>query len=290
LEKFIVTTDSGCDLSGEYCESMGIVPLKMCWTAGEENITDTMVPTELKAFYDGMRSGTEPKTSQVTPYQYIEFWTPLLERKLPIVHIALGSAISGTYANGVKAAEMMREEHPDCVIHVVDSTLASVGYGMLAINAAKMRDEGFTPEQCVAELERTKASVNTIYTTGDLTYLYRSGRVSKTGMVVAHALNIWPILRLNIEGTLLVTAKERGKKHTLDRINKIIEEAVLEPEKQTLYICHSDIPEEAREFGESLKELFGFKDVFYTYIGTTIGSNCGPGLMAAFFTGKDRTK
>lgn len=290
MEKFIVTTDSGCDLSGEYCESMGIVPLKMCWTAGEENITDTMVPTELKAFYDGMRSGTEPKTSQVTPYQYIEFWTPLLERKLPIVHIALGSAISGTYANGVKAAEMMREEHPDCVIHVVDSTLASVGYGMLAINAAKMRDEGFTPEQCVAELERTKASVNTIYTTGDLTYLYRSGRVSRTGMVVAHALNIWPILRLNIEGTLLVTAKERGKKHTLDRINKIIEEAVLEPEKQTLYICHSDIPEEAREFGESLKELFGFKDVFYTYIGTTIGSNCGPGLMAAFFTGKDRTK
>lgn len=290
MKKFIVTTDSGCDLSGEYCESLGIVPLKMCWTAGEENITDTMVPTELKAFYDGMRSGTEPKTSQVTPYQYIEFWTPLLERKLPIVHIALGSAISGTYANGVKAAEMMREEHPDCVIHVVDSTLASVGYGMLAINAAKMRDEGFTPEQCVAELERTKASVNTIYTTGDLTYLYRSGRVSRTGMVVAHALNIWPILRLNIEGTLLVTAKERGKKHTLDRINKIIEEAVLEPEKQTLYICHSDIPEEAREFGESLKELFGFKDVFYTYIGTTIGSNCGPGLMAAFFTGKDRTK
>lgn len=290
MEKFIVTTDSGCDLSGEYCESLGIVPLKMCWTAGEENITDTMVPTELKAFYDGMRSGTEPKTSQVTPYQYIEFWTPLLERKLPIVHIALGSAISGTYANGVKAAEMMREEHPDCVIHVVDSTLASVGYGMLAINAAKMRDEGFTPEQCVAELERTKASVNTIYTTGNLTYLYRSGRVSRTGMVVAHALNIWPILRLNIEGTLLVTAKERGKKHTLDRINKIIEEAVLEPEKQTLYICHSDIPEEAHEFGESLKELFGFKDVFYTYIGTTIGSNCGPGLMAAFFTGKDRTK
>lgn len=290
MEKFIVTTDSGCDLSGEYCESLGVIPLKMCWTAGEENITDTMVPAELKVFYDGMRSGMEPKTSQVTPYQYIEFWTPLLEKKLPIVHIALGSAISGTYANGVQAAEMLRQEHPDCVIHVVDSTLASVGYGMLAINAAKMRDEGFTPEECVAELERTKASVNTIYTTGDLTYLYRSGRVSRTGMVVAHALNIWPILRLNVEGTLLVTAKERGKKHTLDRINKIIADAVLEPEKQTLYICHSDIPEEAQEFGESLKELFGFKDVFYTYIGTTIGSNCGPGLMAAFFTGRDRTK
>lgn len=289
MQRFIVTTDSGCDLSGEYCAAMGIIPLKMSWTVNDESITDTMEPAELKAFYDAMRGGAEPKTSQVTPYQYIEFWKPLLDKKLPIVHIALGSAISGTYANGVKAAELLREEDSECEIHVVDSTLASVGYGMLAIWAAQMRDRGCTADECVSELERVKASVNTIYTTGDLTYLYRSGRVSKTGMVVAHALNIWPILRLNIEGTLLVQAKERGKKHTLDKINKIIAEACLEPEKQTLYICHSDIPEQAREFGESLKELFGFKDVFYTYIGTTIGSNCGPGLMAAFFTGKDRT-
>lgn len=290
MGKFIVTTDSGCDLSGEYCAQMGIIPLKMCWTLNDESITDTMQPAELKAFYDGMRDGTEPKTSQVTPYQYVEFWQPLLEMNKPIVHIALGSAISGTYANGVNAAELLHEESPDSEILVIDSTLASVGYGMLAIKAAQMRDDGCTAAECVAELERIKASVNTVYTTGDLTYLYRSGRVSRTGMVVAHALNIWPILRLNVEGTLLVQAKERGKKHTLDRINKIIADACLEPEKQTLYICHSDIPEQAHEFGESLKELFGFKDVFYTYIGTTIGSNCGPGLMAAFFTGKDRTK
>ena len=51
----------------------------------------------------------------------------------------------------------------------------------------------------------------------------------------------------------------------------------------------SDIAEEAEQFGEDIKKEFGFRDVFYTYIGTTIGSNCGPGLMAAFFVGKKRT-
>ena len=86
----------------------------------------------------------------------------------------------------------------------------------------------------------------------------------------------------------LVQEKMKGKKRTVRRIHKIVEELSLHPEEQTLFICHSDIPEEAREFGEGLKEAFGFKDVYYTYIGPTIGAHAGPGLMAAFFKGKSR--
>ena len=204
-------------------------------------------------------------------------------------HIALGSGISGTWANAISAADMIEADHPEADIRVIDSTLASVGYGMLAILAADLRDCGSSADDCQAELEKVKGNINTYYTTGDLTYLYRSGRVSRTGMTIAHALNIWPILNLDLDGHLIVQAKERGKKRTIERIHKIINELCVDPEDQTLYICHSDIAEEAEQFGEEIKEKFGFRDVFYTYIGTTIGSNCGPGLMAAFFVGKKRT-
>ena len=250
MGSFIVTTDSGCDLPLSFCSSRGIIPLKMNYAIGDKNYTDTMDPKDLKSFYDGMRSGDTPKTSQVTPYQFTEFWTPLLEKKQPIIHIALGSGISGTWANAVSAADMLMQDHPDADIRVIDSTLASVGYGMLAILAADLRD---------------------------------------CGRVIAHALNIWPILNLDLDGHLIVQAKERGKKKTIERIHKIISELCVDPEDQTLYICHSDIAEEAEQFGEDIKKEFGFRDVFYTYIGTTIGSNCGPGLMAAFFVGKKRT-
>ena len=37
-----------------------------------------------------------------------------------------------------------------------------------------------------------------------------------------------------------------------------------------------------------LKEEFGFGEMRYTNIGPTIGSNCGPGLMAVFFWGRER--
>lgn len=272
----------------QFCRERNIVPVAMNYSLNGKDMCDTMEPRDLSRFYDGMRNGDVPKTSQVTPHQYMEFWAPILKEKLPIIHISLGSGISGTYANGMMAAKALMEDYPDADIHVVDSTLASVGYGMLAIMAAKMRDEGKTVSECEEYLNEIKSRINTYYTTGDLTYLYRSGRVSKTGMVIAHALNIWPILNLNYEGHLIVQAKERGRKSTVKRIHEEIAALCENPEEQTLYICHSDISDGAHAFGEEIKQKFGFKDVFYTYIGTTIGSNCGPGLMAAFFIGKQR--
>lgn len=149
---------------------------------------------------------------------------------------------------------MLMQDNPDADIRVIDSTLASVGYGMLAILAADLRDCGSNADECQMQLEKVKSNINTYYTTGDLTYLYRSGRVSRTGMVIAHALNIWPILNLDLDGHLIVQAKERGKKKTIERIHKIISELCVDPEDQTLYICHSDIAEEAEQFGEDIKK------------------------------------
>lgn len=290
MNGFLVTTDSGCDLPMSLCREKNIRPLQLSYEIDGELILDTMDHGDCHLFYEKMREGKEPHTAQITPQQFYEFWKGCLEEEnLPIVHICLGSGISGTWQNSIAAREMILEDFPGAEIYLVDSLLASVGYGMLAIRAAEMRDAGSSPAECKAELDEMRHRINTYYTTGDLTYLYRSGRVSKTGMVIAHALNIWPILNLDAEGHLIVTEKERGKKKTIRRIHKIIEELCIDPKEQILYVCHSDIPEEAREFGEGIKEEFGFKDVYYTYIGCTIGSHSGPGLVAAFFCGKPRT-
>ena len=283
-------TDSGCDLPKDLCDSRSILPLQLSYVIDDVIYPDTMDHKDMHHFYEEMRAGKEPGTSQITPQQFYDFWKAALEKSdLPIVHICLGSGISGTFNNGMTAKAMIEEDFPNAKIYLVDSLLASVGYGMMAIAAADMRDAGKTAEECVAYLNEYRHTINTYYTTGDLTYLYRSGRVSKGGMVIAHALNIWPILNLDAEGHLIVTEKCKGKKKTVRRIEAIVEELCIAPEEQILYICHSDIEEEARAFGEGLKEKFGFKDVYYTYIGSTIGAHSGPGLMAAFFAGKPRT-
>ncbi|NLN40815.1 MAG: DegV family protein [Clostridiales bacterium] len=290
MVKFCVATDSGCDLPGDFCEDRNIHVYRMKYYIGEQEYTDQMNPEDAIEFYNKMRQGAVPKTSQMTPHEFIEFWSDLYkEFNLPIVHIAMGSAISGTYSNAVIAKDMFIEKHPESKVYVVDSTLASIGYGMLAIWAADMRDAGETPEACVEWLNNKKIHVNTYYTCDDLKYLYRSGRVSRAGATVGTILNINPILNLDKEGHLIVQEKIRGRKRAFRRIYDIVEELVVDPTEQTLYICHSDCkPADVETFSKTLIERIGFKDSFISYISSTIGSHCGPSLIAAFFVGKPR--
>ncbi len=289
-QKFVVSTDSGCDLDISILNENKIYAFPLQYELNGEIITDTMVQADCHKFYDGMREGDAPKTSQINHFQFVEYFKPIAEENnnLPIVHISLGSGVSGTFNNGCQAAELIKDENPDADVRMVDSTLCSVGYGMLALEAARMRDEGKTAEECIEWLEEHKGNMNTWYTTDELKYLYRSGRVSKLGAIIGEALNICPILNLDLEGHLIVQEKVRGLKKTLRRIYEIVDGIVEKPEEQTVYVCHSDIPEQAQKWGEELKEHYGFKEVKYTYIGPTIGSNCGPGLMAIFFWGKKR--
>ena len=288
-KKFIVCTDSGCDLSIDVLNEHEVFALPITYELNGEIYTDTMKAEDCHKFYDGMREGDAPKTSQINMMMYMDFWRPLIEKyHLPVIHICLGSGVSGTYNSGLMAVEELKEELPDCEIHMIDSTLCSVGYGMLALQAADMRDKGEEVSQCIDWLETNKSRINTWYTTDELKYLYRSGRVSRLGAIVGDVLNICPILNLDLQGHLIVQEKVRGLKKTLRRIFEIIDGIIEDPQDQIAYICHSDIPEKAEKWGAELQEKYHFKELRYTYIGPTIGSNCGPGLMAVFFYGKSR--
>ena len=285
---FILTTDSSSDLSLEICREKNIIPLMMTYIIGGTEIKDTMEETDIIAFYNKMRAGKEPKTSQINTMEYVDFWTPMLKEGKPILHIALGSAISGTYENGVRARDMILETNPEAEIYVVDSISASLGLGMLSIIASDLRSEGTSVKECVEWLEINKHNAHAYYTTADLTYLHRGGRVSKTSKNVAHLLGIQPILNLAPDGKLQVFEKVRGDKGTLKRFCEIAKNLAIDPQKQTLYISHADNIEKAKIYGERLKDELGFKDVCYTYIGSTIGSHTGPALVSVFFFGKER--
>lgn len=286
--EFFITTDSGCDLQLPYCEERGIVPLFMTYTMNGRSYHDIMTEQSCKDFYNEMRNGGAPATSQVNPSEYLDFWSPMLEAGKPILHIALGGGISGTYSNALVARDMLKVDYPDSVIHVVNSTQASAGYGLMCMIAADMRDKGCSPEEIVEWLNDNKRSVNAYYTTPDLHYLQRGGRVSKTSAVLGGLLNINPILDLDAEGHLKVAEKVRGASATLDRMFKIIKERVIDPQNQTIVISHADAYDKANEFGKRLVNDIGFKDVFITYIGSTIGTHTGPGLISVFFIGANR--
>lgn len=287
MENFILTTDSGCDLPIELLNENQIHTVMMSYSLNGEIYKDTMNPSDYKEFYAKMRNGAVPKTSQLNIADFLDFFTPLLSQGKDIVYVSLSSGVSGTYNNAVFAANQLKQSH-GANIYVVDSLMCSTGYGALVLEAAKQRDKGCTAEECVKWLNENKLNLNTFYTTDDLTYLTRSGRCSKTSAILGTIFKICPILNVIETGKLTVCERARGFKKAVQKIGQLISETAINVAKQTLYICHSDVPERAKEFGEYLLSLIKFKNVFYTNIGTIIGSNCGPGVVAAFYFGKSR--
>lgn len=285
---YIITTDSSCDLSEEYCRQIGVRPLKMSYSIGDESFVDDMRHESYVKLYDKMRAGAMPTTSQINIYDFQNFWTPMLAEGKPILHISLGGGISGSYRNALTARDLVAEEHPGTEIYVLNSTSASAGVGLIVDMAARLRAEGKSVTETFEELERVKPGVIAVYTTPDLKYLCAGGRVSRVGAVVGSVLNINPILDLDREGHLKVFCKARGKKQTMKQFAQIVSQRVIDPQEQTVFISNADCPERGEEFARMLKEECGFRDAFHTDIGAIIGSHTGPGLVAVFFLGRER--
>ena len=285
---YIISTDSGCDLSIEVCTENNIIPLLMHYYDEEKVYTDTMKQSDLIKFYRNMVGGIMYKTTSVNITEGYEFLKSLMHYNQPIIHITLGSGISGTYNNMLQAKDLILKEYPNANITIIDSTLASLGYGMLVLEAAKLRKEGKTITDVINYIESNKSGINPYFTTNTLTYLARGGRVTKIASIFGNVLSIRPVLRLDDKGHLLVHAKGHGKIKTMKKMKELIEEAVINPQEQTLYISHSLAIDDAIEYGEMLQNELGFKNIMYSYIGSIIGSHTGPGLVAVFFHGKNR--
>lgn len=288
MANYIVSTDSGSDLSRSLYEKYDIKVIKMEYEIDGVYYEDKIDHDSLKDFYDKMRGGAVPKTTQINTSRLEEYFESLLPENKNILHISLGSGISGTAHNAQEAAKAVMSRHPDAKITAIDGKGACLVHGLLAVLASENREKGMSLDENAEYINSIKTHVNTYYTTRDLTYLQRGGRVSKTGAIVAHMLGINPILKLDHEGHLLVCDKVRGEKATFDRVEKLIADTVENPGEQRLFISNADCYEKAEMLGKRFKEKFGFADIVITDIGPIIGAHTGPGLVAFFYIGKDR--
>ena len=287
MNEYIITTDSGSDLSESLYKKYDVTPIMMEYEVDGNIYFDTPDEQKIKEFYNSMREGAAPKTSQINADRMAEFFEEQAKDGKDILHLALSSGISGTYHSATLAAKDVSEKCGVKII-VIDSLCASLANGMMCIKASENRANGMNIEENAEHLNSIRQNIRTYYTTGTLEYLHRGGRVSKTSAVLGQMLGINPVLTLDKEGKLAVCDKIRGEKKTISGIIKKISENVVDPKSQTLYISHSDCIERAEEAGAKVKSELGFADVVITNIGTIIGAHTGPGLIAIFYVGKER--
>lgn len=241
-------------------------------------------------FYNRMRNGSMPTTSQVNPEQARKAFTACLEQGRDVLYIAFSSGLSGTYNSGKLAAEELKEEgrFPERKLVVLDSLSASLGEGLLVHKAVQMKESGSSLEEVADWVEKHKLELCHNFTVDDLFHLHRGGRVSKATAILGTMINIKPILHVDDEGHLIAIGKVRGRKKSLTALVDRMGEQIQGFENPVVFISHGDCLEDAKYVEKLVRERFGVENFIINHVGPTIGAHSGPGTIALFFMGNPR--
>lgn len=287
---FEIVTDTCSNLSDELIRRYEINIIPMIYIVnGEEHLSYVETEkTDLKKYYDLLREKVPMSTSCITRENCDNVFDAILASGKDMIYMGFSSALSATYENARASLDDLQKKYPERKIYCIDTLCASLGQGRLVTYAAERRENGEDIDAVAKWAEENKKRLIHLFTVDTLSYLYRGGRVKKTAYLLASTFNIKPIMHVDDEGRLTAIGKVIGRKKSLDDLARRTTEAIVEPEKQTIYIGHGDCIEDVEFLISKLKERVKVKDIVVNYIDLVVGTHSGPGTVAVFFLGEKR--
>lgn len=286
MDNFIILTDSACDLPKNIIIDLEIKELGLiCNINNKEYIDDINSELTSKEFYNKLKEGAMPSTSQINSFKFVEYFEEYVKKGIAILYLAFSSALSGTYNSSLIARNELLEQYPEAKIEIIDTRAACLGQGLIVYYAAKMRKEGKSLEEVSTWVEENKNKTCHFFTVDNLDHLKRGGRISPTAAAIGSLLNIKPMLYTNDKGELHNFSKAKGRKRAIKNLYELLDKHIVNPEEQTIFIAHSDCIEDAEKLAEMIKEKYNVKEIIIDYIGIVIGSHTGIGTLALFFLG-----
>ena len=288
---FTLTTDSAVDVFRSKLDELGVFWVPLTFTIDgvtyEDDFSDD---AKYKEFYDKVRAGALPVTSQINPFTHEEFWEKVIEKTGPtdIVHLTLSSGLSETYSSACKAAESFMEKRPDSRVYVVESLAATQAEMPVFETALRLRDAG---ENAAAAAEARRAYSHRIQVyiiADDLFHLKRGGRVSTAAAVVGSMFKIKPLIVFDDAGKLQVYKKPLGWKKALKMVLDHIDEYCTDPSSKKFWIAHADALDKAEEARDAILAKYPGATVRIGWIGPVIGAHTGAGTIGILFESNSR--
>lgn len=287
MADFVIITDSSCDLPTDKIAEYGIKVASL-----ELNIdgVGTVLNHEInpKEAYAYLREKRSIKTAAANMDKFCEIFESELALGNDVLYLGFSSGLSATFMAGKNAAIDLSEKYPDRKIIAIDTLCASLGQGLLVTLACRKKAEGATIDEVAEFVEETKLHLCHWFTVDDLFFLKRGGRISAATAIVGTMLAFKPVLHVDNEGHLINVTKVRGRRAAIAALFEKMKESAINPEAQTIYICHGDCYDDAKLLADMITEEFGITDILIDFTGPVIGAHSGPGTLALFYIGTER--
>lgn len=276
-----IITDSTSDISVNEAAKMNItlVPLKVIF--GDKEYKEG-VDITIDGFYEKLvKAERLPTTSQPSPDEFLEYFKEGKAAGDSLIVLVIASKLSGTYQSATIAKEMV--EYDD--IHIIDSDTTTCALRILVEQAVKLRDDGLTAEDIVADLMDLKDRIVLLAMVDTLEFLHKGGRLTKSSAILGTLLKFKPLITVK-EGVVGVLGKERGVNKAIGRLVEIIEENGGIDTSYPIHLGYTAYDDQSKLLKDKILEKINLKDMDMYPVGCVVGTHAGPGACMITYVKK----
>ena len=280
-KKVKICADSTCDLSPELLSQYDIDVFALPVNLGEKACLDGIDVQPDDLYQSDRTTGKLSTTSAPSMPEYLEFFKKYVEQGVAVIHFSISSEMTITHNNCRMAAETL----PD--VYAIDTQSLSSGMGRLAIEAAKMAQEGMDAESIVERINQKKNLVEVSFILDTLEFLWKGGRCSGLSAMGANLLKLKPCIEVK-DGKMVVGKKYRGQLGNVH--GEYIENCLkgrTDLDLSLIFITHSGIEQQYIDRAVAkVKQVQPFQEVIVTKAGCSVSSHCGPGTLGIIYMRK----
>ena len=287
----VLFTDSDTDFDLEKCKEYGYKLISMPYIIDGKEIYPYVDFKEFdyKTFYGMLRKGTLPKTTALSPVDYVKYFEPEFAAGNDIFYVHFSAAMTGTFNSMHIALEELKEKYPERKFYEVDTKGITLGSYNICLEIGELYLQGKSVEDMIKWAEKEVDRYACYFYADDLKFFKKSGRVSGLAAFFGGMIGVKPIIYMNGEGKMATYGKARGRAQAFQKICDIIAELQDDMKNHRIIIAHADCFELAKSFAEVVKERFGNDiNIEYSIVNPTAGSHCGPNTLGISFHSKHR--
>ena len=283
MNKVKILVDSCSDLSKELYKKYSLDVLPQNVLFGEETFKDGVDITQEQLYKNVEKYGELPHTAAVTPGAFDEYFKKAIDEGYDVVYVGLGSKLSTTFQN----AFITKQNYPEDRIFLVDTNTLSSAIGLVAMKAAKFRDEGCSAKEIKEKCDEIVPHVVAQFSVDTLDYLHKGGRCSGAAKLIGHIFHVHPYIKV-VDGSLIVYKNPRGPmrmaiKEQLAELQAVLPNVDLDH----VMITHAGVTPDIEAFAkEELSKLVPAECISVTSAGAVISSHCGFGTIGILYITK----
>lgn len=283
---YVLFIDTDTDFTPAIANKYGYRLISMPYTLDDKEVLPYVDFQEFDfhEFYEKLRNGAKPKTSSLSPIDYVNYFEPIFQEGKDALYVHFSSAISGTFNALAIAEKELKEKYPERTLYRIDTKGISILSYNIACEIGDMYLEGKTPEELIAWADTEKWKFTVYFLANDLSFFRRSGRVKALTAIVGNLIGIRPIIYIDDTGTMTSINKARGLNNAVNTIVDYAKKLQDDIKNHRVLIAHADSPVIADKLKKRLLEEFGEDlKVEILPLNPTAGCHCGPDTVGVCF-------